>query len=164
MKDDFLEEARIFWLNAASASRTSNQRGVIRPVTLENNQTCFGITIGQSWVVGGDGTLTTFDTRQAARRFLDLLGLGAGSEDVGGKPCPRPFLAHYETFHLLNHKLHPCERTSPGDGDDFDRTHLQTKVDKRSAGKQALQARIMHFAMSCCLGHLATHPRSVSAF
>ena len=96
----------ICWLDvAAMAAQREAVDASIYPVNVGNDAPSFAITIGHCWIVGGDGGLSVFDSPQAARRFLELLGIAKVTWKGSGTPPKLPDQSHFRRFYLSRYKL-----------------------------------------------------------
>lgn len=98
-------ENTIHWVNAAFLSQGRNTEAAIHPIGKEDEAPCFGITVGNQWVIGADGTLTVFDTPETARRFLKLLGFHRANWRSNGRSPTAPRNRGQQLYQLRGHRL-----------------------------------------------------------
>lgn len=100
----------IHWLNAAFSLHDQGIEASIHPVGTQDKALCFGITLGNQWVIGADGTLTVFDSPEAARRFLKLLGNHCANWRGNGGPPSAPLHCGQQLYSLRRRRLQASSR------------------------------------------------------
>lgn len=95
----------ICWLDVAVAAQRGAVAASIYPVNVGVDAPSFAVTIRHCWIVGGDGRLSVFETLQAARRFLELLGVAEVTWKGSGKPPKLPDQSYFSRFYLSRYKL-----------------------------------------------------------
>ncbi len=100
----------IHWLNAAFSLHGQGIEAAIHPVGTQEVAPCFGITVGNQWVIGADGTLTVFDSPEAAWRFLKLLGFNCANWRSNGGSPSAPQHCGQQLYRLRRHRLQSGSR------------------------------------------------------
>lgn len=100
-------KAVIGWLELAVSSKEAI--AAVRPMTWDEHQQCCGVTVGQRWLCGSDGTLTCFNTVSAATRFLNLLQVDRIAQG-GRHDCNESERDAFQCFKLGARGILPCNK------------------------------------------------------
>jgi hypothetical protein len=95
----------ICWLDVAVAAQRGAVAASIYPVDAVVDSPSFAVTIDNCWIAGGDGRLSVFETPQAARRFLELLGVRKVLWKGESKPLALPAQTNFQRFALSRDRL-----------------------------------------------------------
>lgn len=91
---------------ATPAQQATSAAIALRPILVNGQQRCLGVTMNDRWLRGHDGRLTVFDALGSASRFLQLLKLDHFS--MGGL-YDGIALGHIQCFRLNGSQLSTCD-------------------------------------------------------
>lgn len=97
------------WIKLAfsAAWREKKPAARVHAMWVEGWKACFAVSVGDSWLCGGDGSLTVFDSPAAAGRLLDKMNISGFSH---GKPVTRAISKDLprQCFQLKSGELTRC--------------------------------------------------------